>query len=93
MTVRIVTETAENAVAVPTSAVLMEGNQPYVWVFHSFTKKLSRQDVAVGIASEDMTEVLRGLKKGAKVISGASVPSSELYEGVRVKLKSGADAD
>ena len=83
---RIVTETAENAVAVPASAVLLDGAQPYVWIYHSFTKKLTRQDVAVGISSGEMTEVLRGLKKGVWVVSGASVTSAELYEGVRVKL-------
>ena len=82
----MITETADNAVAVPSSAVLMDGAQPYVWIFHSFTKKLARQDIAVGIASEEKTEVLRGLKKGDWVVSGAKVPSSELYEGVKVKL-------
>ena len=84
---RVITETAENALAVPVTAVLYDGAQPYVWIYHPFTKKLSRQDVAVGISSEEKTEVLRGLKKGVSVISGSSVPASELYDGVRVKLK------
>ena len=87
VTVRVITETAENAVAVPASAVLMDGSQPYVWVFHAFTKKLTRQDIAVGVVSDEKTEVLRGLKKGEWVVSGAKVPSSELYEGVRVKTR------
>ena len=87
LTVRVITETAENAVAVPTSAVLQDGAQPYVWIYHSFTKKLTRQDIAVGIASEEKTQVLRGLEKGDWVVSGASVPASELYDGVRVKMK------
>ena len=87
LTAKVVTATAENAVVIPSTAVLMDGNQPYVWIFHSFTKKLSRQDIAVGISSDEETEVMRGLKKGDRVIAGASVPSSELYEGVRVKLK------
>lgn len=86
VTARVITETAENAVAVPASAVLQDGAQPYVWVFHSFSKKLTRQDIAVGISSDEKTEVLRGLKKGDWVVSGAKVPSSELYEGVKVKL-------
>ncbi len=87
LTVRVITETAENAVAVPTSAVLQDGAQPYVWIYHSFTKKLTRQDIAVGIASEEKTQVLRGLEKGDWVVSGASVPASELHDGVRVKMK------
>ena len=87
VTARVITETAENALAVPTSAVLMDGAQPYVWVFHSFTKKLTRQDIAVGISSDDKTEVLRGLKKGVSVVSGSSAAPSELYDGVRVKMK------
>ena len=90
LTARVVTETSENTVAVPSQAVLMDGAQPYVWVFHSFTKKLTRQDIAIGIASEEKTEVLRGLKKGDRVVSGAKVPSSELYEGVRVKMSQSA---
>ena len=87
VTARVVTESAENALAVPSSAVLMDGAQPYVWIYHPFTKKLTRQDIAVGISSDEKTEVLRGLKKGESVLSGSSVPSSELYDGVRVKMK------
>lgn len=92
LTARVITETAENAVAVPTQAVMMDGAQPYVWIFHSFTKKLTRQDVAVGIASDEKTEILRGLKKGEWVVSGATVPSSELYDGVRVKMRQGSES-
>jgi multidrug efflux pump subunit AcrA (membrane-fusion protein) len=91
LTARVITETAENAVAVPTQAVLMDGAQPYVWIFHSFTKKLTRQDIAIGISSDEKTEVLRGLKKGDRVVSGSKVPSSELYEGVKVKMRQGSD--
>lgn len=87
VTVDIVTDTAENALAIPSSSVFMDGPQPYVWIFHPFTKKLSRQDISVGLVTEEKTEVLRGLKKGAKVLSGSSVPSAELYDGVRVKTK------
>ncbi|MBQ6065928.1 MAG: hypothetical protein IJK89_03825 [Clostridia bacterium] len=86
-TARIITETAENAVVIPAAAVFMDGAQPYVWIYHPFTKTLSRQDIAVGVSSDEQTEVLRGLDKGDRVISGSSVPSSELYEGVKVKLK------
>lgn len=92
VTARVVTERSENTVAVPTQAVLMDGAQPYVWIFHSFTKKLTRQDVAVGIASDEKTEILRGLKKGDWVVSGSTVPASELYEGVRVKMRQGAES-
>ena len=87
VTVRIVTETAENALSVPASAVLMDGAQPYVWIYHPFTRKLTRQDIAVGVSSDDKTEVLRGLKKGVSVVSGSSAAPSELYDGVRVKMK------
>ena len=86
-TAKIITETAENAVVIPATAVFMDGAQPYVWIYHPFTKTLSRQDIAVGVSSDEMTEALRGLDKGDRVVSGSSVPSSELYEGVKVKLK------
>ena len=87
VTVRVITETAENAVAVPATAVLMDGNQPYGWIYHAFTKKLTRQDVAVGVSSEEKTEILRGLEKGDKVIASSSVTPAELYDGIKVKLK------
>ena len=87
VTVDIVTDTAENALSIPSSSVFMDGPQPYVWIFHPFTKKLSRQDISVGLVTEEKTEVLRGLKKGSKVLSGSSVPTAELYDGVRVKTK------
>ena len=87
VTADIITATAENAVVIPSSAVFTDGPQPYVWIYHSFTKKLSRQDISVGISTEEKTEVMRGLKKGVKVVSGSSVPSAELYDGVRVKMK------
>lgn len=87
VTVRVITETAENAVAVPSTAVLIDGNQPYVWIYHAFTKKLTRQDVATGISSEEKTEILRGLEKGDKVVASSSVTPAELYDGIKVKLK------
>ena len=88
VTARVITDTAENAVTIPVSSVFMDGPQPYLWIYHSFTKKLTRQDVSVGLSNEEKTEVLRGLKKGEKVLSGSSVPSAELYDGIRVKLNS-----
>ena len=87
VSVQIVTDTAENAIAIPATSVFMDGPQPYVWIYHTFTKKLTRQDIAVGLTTEEKTEVLRGLKKGVKVVSGSSVPSGELYDGIRVKTK------
>ena len=87
VTVRVITDTAENALAVPFTSVFMDGPQPYVWIYHPFTKKLSRQDVSLGLSTGEKTEVLHGLKKGEKVLSGSSVPSAELYDGIRVKLK------
>ena len=87
VTVRVITETAENAVAVPATAVLIDGNQPYVWIYHAFTKKLTRQDVATGISSEEKTEILRGLEKGDKVVASSTVTPAELYDGIKVKLK------
>ena len=87
VTTRIVTDTSRDAVAVPFTSVFMDGPQPYVWIYHPFTKKLSRQDVSVGLSTGEKTEVLHGLKKGEKVLSGSSVPSEKLYDGIRVKLK------
>ena len=89
VTVRVITDTAENAVAVPSTAVLMDGNQPYVWLYHAFTKKLTRQDVAVGISSEEKTEILRGLEKGDRVVASSTVTPAELYDGIKVKQKQG----
>ena len=85
--VRVITDTIEKVLSVPTTAVMMDGSQPYVWVYHAFTKKLSRQDVTVGVISEEKTEIMRGLKRGDRVISGTSVDPSELYDGIKVKQR------
>ena len=87
VTARVITKSVEKAVAIPTSAVFTADAQSYVWIYHPLSKKLTRQDVSVGISSDDKVEIIRGLSKGDQVISGASCTSAELYDGIKVKVK------
>lgn len=83
--VKVLTKTSEDALTVSSSAVQIDGNQPYVWVYSSVKKTLTRQDVKVGITVDGITEITGGLKKTHRVISSFSCPENQLYDGIKVK--------
>ncbi len=85
ISVRVITKTSENALTVSSSAIQINGNQPFVWIYSSFDKTLTRQDVKVGISSDGRTEITAGIEKNDKVVTSFSCAPEALYEGIKVK--------
>lgn len=89
----IYTETSEETLAIPVQAVLYDEeldneanskeDQPYVYVVEQ--GKAVRKDVKTGISSDSDQEILEGLSKGDRVISGPFRTLRHLNEGDEVE--------
>ncbi len=65
---RIITKTKSAALLVPTSAIITNGSQEFVYVKN--TKNVARTPVTVGIESANgMTEIISGLSAGDQVLT------------------------
>ncbi len=62
LTGKIVTDSRQDAIVVPTIAVLREANQYYVYT--DGADGIERRDIQIGIETSDKTEVLEGLSEG-----------------------------
>ncbi|MBR3768727.1 MAG: hypothetical protein IKL10_10900 [Clostridia bacterium] len=82
---KVLTKTSENALTVPSSAVFINGNQHFVWIYSPFKKTLSKQDVNIGISSDGRTEITNGIKKSDRIAVTFSCSPEVLHEGIRVK--------
>lgn len=68
--------------AVPTSAILSDGESNYVWLVDTGTMTVSRRDVTVAPGVGEMMGVLDGLQEG-DVIVGAG--AAYLHEGMQIR--------
>lgn len=87
LSAKVITKTSENTLTVPSTAVFLNGNQNYVWIYDSFRKTLSKQDVSIGISVDGKTEIIKGLEKSDRVAVTFSCLQEQLYEGIRVKTR------
>lgn len=85
LSAKVITKSSEDALTVPSTAVFINGNQYYVWVYNTFKKTLSKQDVSIGISVDGTTEITKGLEKSDKVAITFSCLQEKLYDGIRVK--------
>ncbi|MCK4527043.1 efflux RND transporter periplasmic adaptor subunit [candidate division WOR-3 bacterium] len=89
---RVITQRKQNAIGVPLEAVLYDGeSNAYLFVYNS--GKAKRREVKIGLSSNELVEIVDGLKPGEKVIisnnlylkNNTSVilkePSIPFYEG------------
>jgi HlyD family secretion protein len=82
--VSIVTAVAKDAVTVPTSALIRDGNRAVVRVLTGQT--ITRTNVTVGVVGTRLASITQGVKAGAKVVLAdlaAEVPSSTSGQGLR----------
>ena len=84
---KVLTKTAFDAMTLPSSAVVMNGNKHYVYVYSSFRHMLTMKEVNVGITVDGKTEIIRGIKKSDRIAVSFSCPVEQLYDGIRVKTK------
>ena len=83
---RVITKEAKDVLTVPAGAVRRDGDQPYVWVYKSFGKKLVRRDVAVGLTADGLAEISKGLDAGQSVAVGWTCEETDLHDGIKVKI-------
>jgi cobalt-zinc-cadmium efflux system membrane fusion protein len=66
-------ETIQDALTVPTSAVLRDAeNQPFVYVMNQ-NNEYGRRAVTLGVSTEGNTQLLSGVKSGERVVGDGSV--------------------
>jgi RND family efflux transporter MFP subunit len=66
-------ETIENALTVPTAAVLRDTeNQPFVYVITN-NNEFGRRAVTLGVSDEGNTQLLSGVKPGDRVVGDGSL--------------------
>ena len=80
------TDTAENAIVVPTEAILTSGSTQYVFVVEGDAAKYIQ--VATGLTGNGVTEVTSGLTAGQQLVT---VGQSYLSDGAAVRVVSGED--
>ncbi len=74
-TTDIVTLTAQDAVAIPNSAIKSNGTTKYVQVLRGATGSVKRT-VKVGVSDDTYTEIAGGLKAGEKVLTASATSTS-----------------
>jgi len=76
---------AHASVAIAQSAVVMDGNDAYVWRVSPVDQRLSRQAVTLGgERSDGWVDVIQGLNPGDVMVAQ---PSADLHEGQRVEVR------
>lgn len=79
----VVTESAENALAVPVDSVYYDGGLAYVYTYDPASGTLRKVSVETGIYDAEWIEVKQGLEETAEVLL---TWSSELYDGAPVRV-------
>lgn len=80
VTVKIITESSKNTLLIPEKAVFSFQGKDHVFVNEDGIAKL--RAIEKGLESDEMVEVLKGLKEGEEVILS---PDKNLEEGTKVK--------
>ncbi|MCR5724109.1 MAG: efflux RND transporter periplasmic adaptor subunit [Treponema sp.] len=93
--VRLVTDSVNNVIVVPSSAIITRDGKPYVFLIRDKkadgkNAKVQLQPVTVGISVDNLTEVQRGLEAGDEIIiKGQSL----LNDGAAVNVVSLTEAN
>lgn len=66
--VKLAIQESDNAITVPNGAITQEGEEYYVYTVSTDGKNAEKHTIAVGIESEEYTEVVSGINIGDKVI-------------------------
>lgn len=77
------TETSNNAVVVPTEAILTSGSEQYVFVVENDAAR--RVTVETGLTGDGVTEIKTGLQNGEKIVT---VGQAYLHDGDAVRVVS-----
>ena len=84
----VTSEKAENVLKVPVNSVYYDGGLSYVYTYDAAEGCLHKEEVTTGIYDSDYIEIDSGITADDQVLT---TWSSELYEGVKVRLKGEAN--
>ena len=82
--INLVLEISENAVAIPSEAIMQKGEEFYVFVASKDGKTAEKKVVIKGIENTEMTEILSGIDEGEKVILKGKEYLSEKNNKIRI---------
>lgn len=80
----VVSEKAEQVMAVPVDSVYYDGGLSYVYTYDPESQSIHKIQVETGLYDEEWMEVRSGIGREDQVLT---TWSSELYEGTKVRLK------
>lgn len=66
--VSLITETSPNALTVPSDAILLTGEESYIYVASADGTRAEKRTVTTGIETDEYTEIVTGLSIGDRVI-------------------------
>lgn len=66
--VALITEASASAITIPTEAVMIEGEENYVYIASADGKTAEKRVVITGIEANDVTEIITGIEIGDRVI-------------------------
>lgn len=81
------TDSADNAVVIPTESILTSGTTQYVYVVEGESAKYT--EITTGLTGNGVTQVLSGLSEGEQLVT---VGQSYLKDGGAVRIVSGEEA-
>ena len=84
---RIAVEIHQNALVVPQAALVVEGDETFVFVPQG--DKVEKRKVAVGIRDGDRVEITDGLKDNERVVTQGAYG---LGDGTKIKIAVASDA-
>lgn len=87
-TAYIATQTNPDAIVVPRRAILRERDQNFVFVVNA-DSTVSRREIAIGFAEEDLIEVIQGIQAGETIVT---VGVETLNDGYPVVVQGAAPA-
>lgn len=79
--VSLITESSAAAITIPTEAIMINGEENYVYIASNDGKTAEKRVIVTGIESDDITEIVTGIEIGERVIiSGQDYISDENNE-------------
>lgn len=66
--VMLVTDSTSNAITIPSEAIILSGEESYVYVASADGKTAEKRAVTTGIETDDITEIVTGIAIGDRVI-------------------------
>lgn len=82
--IELITNTSDNAITIPSKALMQEGNDYYVYVVDETTNTAEKRYVDTGIADTESIEIVEGLSDGEVVVVSGKEYLSEKNNQVNI---------